>query len=149
MGTAFSEVIDDAYNKMTEYKFYDLPKNVSDMVLKSYLRSALVKYATKTAVTIGADYDLEMFDKNLTDDEIEIISSYLCLRYIDANYIRTTAEMKPFLTGTDFHAYNNDDVMKQVLEAQQRFETDTNSAAVIRTYRDKNSRFWNFRKRGR
>lgn len=142
MATKFCAVIDSAFDKMREYEFMQMSKEEAETVLKAYIRPACIAYSDARGHDVKVDMELEIFKDNLSEDDIELLSSYVCLKYIDANYIRTTLAMKAFLSGTDFHAYQNKDVMAQVMKAQERFKAETDGSAVLRSYRDKSSPFW-------
>lgn len=149
MATDFSAVIDCAFDKMKEYEFLRMGEEEAETVLKAYIRPACIAYSDKRGHDLKVDMELEIFKETLSDDDIELLGSYVCLKYIDANYIRTTLSMKAFLSGTDFHAYANKDVMAQVMKAQDRFKSEIDGSAVLRSYRDENSPFWQVHKNRR
>lgn len=142
MSVEIGEVVDRVFDKMKEYEFLRLSHEDAEKVLKAYIRPACVKYSDKRGRDLEVDAGLEVIKQDLTDSELDILSSYVCICYIDANYIRTTLTMKPFLSGTDFHAYQNKDVMAQAMKANQAFKDEVDGSAVLRSYRDDNSPFW-------
>lgn len=142
MSVEVSAVIDCVFDKMKEYEFLRMSREDAEKVLKTYIRPACTMYSDKRGRDLSIDNGLETIKQDLTDAEIDILSSYVCICYIDANYIRTTLTMKPFLSGTDFHAYQNKAVMEQVQKARQAFKNEVDGSAVIRSYRDKDSAFW-------
>lgn len=149
MATEVSAVVDSAFDKMREYEFLRMSKEEAETVLRAYIRPACMAYSDKRGRDLEVDIGLEMFKDTLSSDDIEMLGCYVCLKYIDANYIRTTLAMKPFLSGTDFHAYQNKDVMAQIMKAQERFKEEIDGSAVLRSYRDENSPFWNVHKKRR
>ncbi len=150
MAVEFGAVIDNAFNKMREYEFLSMSQEDAESVLRAYIRPACTAFADKRGVELEIDDGLGMFKQDLADTDIDILGSYVCIKYIDANYIRTTLSLKPFLSGTDFHSYANKDVLKQAMEAQKVFKEEVDGSNVLRSYRDKNSRLWNLhRNRGK
>lgn len=147
MAVEIGAVIDNAFSKMKEYEFVRMTQGESESVLREYIRPACTAFSDKRGADIDIDWDVGVFKTPLTDTDIDILGSYVCLKYIDANYIRTTLAMKAFLSGTDFHAYANKDVMAQVMKAQERFKAETDGANVLRSYRDKDAPLWNLHKR--
>lgn len=149
MTVEIGEVIDNAFNKMKEYEFLRMNQEDAESILKAYIRPACTAFSDKRGVDIDVDWGVGIFKQDLTDTDVDILGSYVCLKYIDANYIRTTLSLKPFLSGTDFHSYANKDVLKQAMEAQDRFKAETDGSNVLRSYRDPESPLWNLHKRGR
>ena len=149
MATEVSSVINCAFDKMREYEFLRMSREDAETVLKTYLRPACMAYSDMRGRDLYLDTELETFKEDLSNDDIEMLGCYVCLKYIDANYIRTTLAMKPFLSGTDFHAYQNKDVMAQVMKAQERFKEEIDGSAVLRSYRDDDSPFWKVHKNRR
>ena len=147
MAVEISVVIDNAFSKMKEYEFIRMNQDEAESVLREYVRPACTAFSDKRGVDIDIDWGVGIFKTPLTDTDIDILGSYVCLKYIDANYIRTTLTLKPFLSGTDFHSYANKDVLKQAMEAQERFKSEIDSSNVIRSYRNKDAPLWNLHKR--
>lgn len=149
MATEVSAVIECAFDKMKECDFMKMSREDAETVLKLYVRSACVAYSDSRGVSLTLDKGLETFKEDLTEEEIDLLGSYVCLKYIDANYVRTTLMMKPFLSGTDFHSYANKDMLAQVMEAQERFKTEIRESCILRSYRDKSAPFWHIHERRR
>lgn len=150
MAVEFGAVIDNAFNKMKEYEFLRMSQEDAESVLRAYIRPACTAYADKRGFELEVDNEVGVFKQDLSETDIDILGSYVCIKYIDANYIRTTLSLKPFLSGTDFHSYTNKEVLKQAMEAQKVFKEEVDGSNVLRSYRDKNSRLWNLHKnRGR
>lgn len=150
MATEVSAVIECAFDKMKEYDFLRMSREDAENVLKAYIRPACVAFSDKRGIDLELDKELETFKQDISDAEMDILACYVCINYIDANYIRTTMSLKPFLSGTDFRAYANKDVLAQALKARQAFKDETDGSAVLRSYRDPESKFWRvFRERRR
>lgn len=149
MATEIGLVIDNAFNKMKEYEFLRMSQDDAVSILKAYIRPACTAYSDKRGVDIEVDEGLGMFKQDLTDTDVDILGSYVCIKYIDANYIRTTLSLKPFLSGTDFHSYANKDVLRQAMEAQKAFKEEVDGSNVLRSYRNKSGKLWNLHKNRR
>ena len=149
MATEVSAVIDSAFDKMKEYEFLRMSREDAECILKTYIRPACTAFSDKRGYDVEVDKGLEMFVQDLSETDIDILGSYVCIKYIDANYIRTTLSLKPFLSGTDFHSYANKDVMKQAMEAQKAFKAEVDGSNVLRSYRNKNGKLWNLHKNRR
>ena len=149
MATEIGLVIDNAFSKMKEYEFLRMSEDEAVGILKEYIRPACTAYSDKRGEDINIDEGLGTLKQDLSATDIDILGSYVCLKYIDANYIRTTLSLKPFLSGTDFHSYANKDVMKQAMEAQKAFKEEIDGSNVLRSYRDPSKPLWNLHKNRR
>ena len=78
--------------------------------VKDYLHDYLVPAISKFHVCRKDLTDrndlLERFNVELSDIEIEIISNYALLEYIDSTYVRTPTLLKASLSSTDFNAFS-------------------------------------------
>lgn len=149
MKISFIEVINCACNKMKEYDFLRIGEENSEAILKCYIHSACASFCDHRGTHLYIDDVGSTIDGLNSYEEVDILASYVCIKYIDANYVRTTLTMKPFLSGTDFHSYDNKGVLTQVLKAQEQFKSEVNSAAVSRSYTDKKNPFWQLHKNRR
>ena len=149
MKISFKDVIGCACDKMKEYDFLRIGEDNAEAILKCYIRSACAAFSDHRGVHLCIDEIGETIDGLNNCDEQDILGAYLCIKYIDANYVRTTLTMKPFLSGTDFHSYDNKGVLNQVLKAQEQFKSEVNSSAVCRSYTDSKNPFWNLHKKRR
>ena len=146
MKISFIDVLNCACDKMKEYDFLRVGEENAEAILKCYIRSACVAFSDHRGTNLYIDDVSETIDGLNNKDELDILGSYLCIKYIDANYVRTSLTMKPYLSGTDFHSYDNKGVLAQVLKVQEQFKTEVNSAAVSRSYTDKKNPFWQLHK---
>ena len=149
MSAEVGAVIDSAFDKMKEYDFFKMSREEAETVLRAYIRPACTAFSDKRGWDIKLDPELDMLLEDLTETDIDLLGSYVCLKYIDANYVRTTLSMKAFLSGTDFHAYQNKEFLNQVMKAQKAFKEDTDGSNVLRSYRNKDCKLWNLHKNRR
>lgn len=98
-------------------------------VLSDYLRPAIAAFR-------GCRQDLSQRNKvkfkcKLTDAEIEILSNYMVIEYLDSNYIRVPLMLKPTLSSKDFNAFSPANHLSKALETRETFRKD-NEAKLSR-----------------
>lgn len=142
MATSYKTILDVAYDKIKEYDFVKMTEDESDDILKSYIRPACIDYFYKRGKTLVRDDVVEQFEEDLGDIDIVVLATYLVIRYIDANYINTTLMLKSHLSGTDFHAYTNKDMLAKVKEVRDSFKQEIDQLTVNYSYTDKNCALW-------
>ena len=101
---------EDIYKSLLpKFRSYEIPLMTSDEV-KEYLHDFLVPAIAKFHVCRKDLNDrndlLERFNVELSNVEIEILSNYLLLEYIDSCYIRTPTLLKVNLSSSDFNAFS-------------------------------------------
>lgn len=134
MGTKYKEIIDSAYDKLKEYDFANMNEEDADAILKSYIRPACVSYFYHRHKPLTRIDELDEFDENLDDVSIEILANYVSIFYLDANYIKTTLALKAHLSGTDFHAYANKDVLGKAIEVRDLYKKEVDQLCIDYSY---------------
>ncbi len=150
MATEIGAIIDRSFNKMKEYKFMDMPQEQAEMIMRDYVVPACIAYSDASGKDLTIDEEVGIFKENLTVKEQDLLASYVAIAYIDANYKFTTETLQTFLTGTDFRAFGNKDVLNSVCAARDSFKAEIDRYTVRSSYRDENAEIWNaHRRRGR
>lgn len=114
-------------NLLPKFKSYDIPlltiTEVRDL-LHDYLRPAIVRFHVCRKDLSNRDEIRERFNCLLNDDEIEILSNYMLLEYIDSNYIRTPSLLKVNLSSSDFNAFSPANFLDKLLAMQERYSSE-------------------------
>lgn len=96
-------------NVLPKFKSYDILKMTEDEVkeyLHDYLISAISRFHVCKKDLSNRDDNLEQFNVDLSDIEIEILSNYIVIEYLDSNYIKVPSLLKVALPSKDFIAYS-------------------------------------------
>ena len=83
-------------NLLPKFRSYEIPLMTTDEVkeeLHDYLLPAIVRFHVCENNLKDRDDILEQFNMELLEEEIEILSNFMLLEYIDANCIRTPSDM--------------------------------------------------------
>ena len=97
-------------NLLPKFKDYDIPYMTTDEVkdyLHDYLIPAISRFHVCRKDLNNRNDLLERFNVELSDTEIEILSNYMLLEYLDSNYVRVPTLLKVSLPSTDFHAFSS------------------------------------------
>ena len=114
-------------NLLPKFKDYDIPLYTEDEVkeaLHDYILPAIVRFHVCYQDLTDRDDDLEQFNVTLTDTELEILSNYALLEYLDSEYIRTPSLLKATLSSVDFNAFSNANQLNKLLEMHKTFLTE-------------------------
>lgn len=96
-------------NLLPKFRSYEIPLMTTEEV-KDYLHDFLIPAISRFHVCRknlnDRDDVLQRFNVELSDTEIEILSNYLLLEYIDSTYVRTSSLLKVNLSSSDFNAFS-------------------------------------------
>lgn len=106
MPTLYEEIYE---NLLPKFRSYEIPLMTTEEV-KDYLHDFLIPAISRFHVCRknlnDRDEYLQRFNVELSDIEIEILSNYLLLEYIDSTYVRTQTLLKVSLSSKDFNAFS-------------------------------------------
>lgn len=111
-------------NLLPKFRDYDIPVMSIDEV-KDYLHDFLVPAIARFHVCRKDLNDrndiLERFNCELSDVEIEILSNYALLEYIDSTYVRTPLLLKVNLSSSDFNSYSPANMLSKLMDMRNKY----------------------------
>lgn len=111
-------------NILPKFRSYEIPimteAEVKDC-LHDYLIPAAAKFHVCHKDLNDRDDDLEQFNVELSDIEIEIISNYALLDYLDSTYIRTPTLLKVNLSSSDFNAFSPANMLDKLMAMHETY----------------------------
>ena len=95
MGTPYSSIYDRALAKITDYDLAILPETDFQLMLKGWLSSAISKFRKCESDLSKRDDELETFNVDLVDEEIEILSLLMVGEWLEpqVNSVNVTLQM--------------------------------------------------------
>lgn len=111
-------------NLLPKFRSYEIPLMTEEEVkeeLHDFLIPAITRFHVCKKDLSNRDDILESFNDKLSDDEIEILSNYMLLEYIDATCIRTPSLLKVNLSSSDFNAFSPANFLDKLLAMQKRY----------------------------
>ena len=111
-------------NLLPKFRSYEIPIMSVDEVkdyLHDYLVPAIARFHVCRKDLNDRDDILERFNCELSDVEIEILSNYALIEYIDSTYIRTQTLLKVNLSSTDFNAFSPANFLDKLMAMHSKF----------------------------
>ena len=121
MATSYEKIYE---NLLPKFRSYEIPIMTEEEVkeyLHDYLVPAISKFHVCRQDLTDRDDELECFNVDLSDIEIEILSNYTLLEYLDSNYIRTPTLLKVNLSSSDCNTYSPANMLDKLLDMQKRY----------------------------
>ena len=132
--TTYYELCDSVFPKIKDYGLANLDKHTAFSIIGEYLRPAILLFSGCHADLSDRDDELGEFNFELSDRDFEILSNYMVICYLDSNYIRTGEMLKSHLSSTDFHKYDNKDVLSKVKEIRQMYKDENDRLMIDYSY---------------
>ena len=115
MATSYEKLYE---NLLPKFRSYEIPLMSTEEV-KDYLHDFLIPAISRFHVCrkdlSDRDDILQRFNVQLSDIEIEILSNYLLIEYIDSEYIRTPTVLKIALPSNDFKAFSGANFLEKLM----------------------------------
>jgi len=121
MPTEFTEVFQFFLNMISEYSYLGFTEDELNEELTLHMKKSLANFVNKK--NIIANYDMESFNRNLTDLEMNIISIGMLSSYLNQK-LYASSLLKPNLASKDYKIFSNANLISQI--SQLKKETDSN-----------------------
>lgn len=111
-------------NLLPKFRSYEIPIMTEEEVkeyLHDYLIPAIARFHVCRKDLSDRDDVEEHFNIELSDTEIEILSNYLLLEYIDSTYIRTPTLLKVNLSSSDFNAFSPANMLDKLMAMHKTY----------------------------
>lgn len=140
MATSYGVLYDSVLDKIKDYILADIEQDDVYSILHEYIRPAIVRFEDCDVDLTDRDEELGQFNVDLSDVEIEILSNYMVVEYLDANYIRIPSMLKSTLTSKDFATYSPANQLDKVKETRRLYMDE--NAQMMRNYSYRKSKLF-------
>ena len=114
-------------NLLPKFRSYEIPLMSTEEV-KDYLHDFLIPAISRFHVCRkdlnDRDDILQIFNVDLSDIEVEILSNYLLIEYIDSEYIRVPTLLKVQLPSTDFKSYSSANMLEKLMNMHKTYVSE-------------------------
>ena len=124
MPTSYEKIYE---NLLPKFRSYEIPlmstEDVKDF-LHDFLIPAISRFHVCRKDLNDRDDILQRFNVDLSDIEIEILSNYLLIEYIDSEYIRVPTVLKASLPSSDFKAFSPANFLDKLMAMHKTYVTE-------------------------
>ena len=132
--TTYHDLCDSVFKKIKDYGLAGLDESTAFEIIQDYLDPAVLMFEGCDQDLTDRDDKAQSFNISLTQRNFEILSNYMCICYLDANFIRTSEMLKSHLSSTDFHKYDNKDTLGKVKEVREMYKKENDQAMINYSY---------------
>jgi hypothetical protein len=124
MATPYEKIYE---NLLPKFRSYEIPLMSTEEV-KDYLHDFLIPAVSRFHVCRkdlnNRDDIIQRFNDDLSDIEIEILSNYLLIEYIDSTYIRVPTLLKVSLPSSDFKVFSPANFLDKLMAMHRTYVTE-------------------------
>ena len=121
MATPYEKIYESLLPKFRSYEIAFMSVDEVKEYLHDFLIPAIAKFHVCRKDLKDRDDILERFNVDLSDSEIEILSNYLLLEYLDSEYVRTPTLLKLALPSTDFKAFSPANMLEKLINMHKTY----------------------------
>ena len=124
MYTPYEKLYD---NLLPKFRSYEIPLMTAEEVkdfLHDYLVPAISRFHVCRKDLNDRDDIVQRFNVELSNTEIEILSNYLLIEYIDSEYIRTPSLLKVQLPSSDFKVFSPANFLDKLMAMHKTYVSE-------------------------
>ena len=121
MSTSYEKIYENLLPKFRSYEIPMMTENEVEEQLHDFLIPAIARFHICRKDLSDRDDIVNCFNVELSDMEIEILSNYLLLEYIDSTYIRTPTLLKVNLSSSDFNAFSPANMLDKLMDMHKTY----------------------------
>lgn len=140
MATPYSKIYDRALAKITDYDLALLPDEDLHLMLKGWLTSSISKFRKCKSDLSDRDDELEIFNVDLVDEEIEILSLLLVGEWLEPQ-VNSTLLTSQFFGGKEEKWFSQSQHLAEVKALRDEVRTEARKLMRDYTYFSRNSYF--------
>ena len=121
MATPYEKIYESLLPKFRDYEIPFMSADEVKEYLHDFLIPAIAKFHVCDKDLTDRDDILERFNVDLEGTEIEILSNYLLLEYLDSEYVRTPTLLKLALPSSDFKAFSPANMLEKLMNMHKTY----------------------------
>ena len=114
-------------NLLSKFRSYEIPLMTVEEVkdyLYDFLAPAISRFHVCRKDLNDRDDIIQRFNVELSDVEIEILSNYMLIEYIDSEYVRIPSLLKIQLPSSDFKVYSPANFLDKLMAMHKTYVTE-------------------------
>jgi hypothetical protein len=132
MATPYEEIYERFTPKITDFYFSSLSDGEVEEYLETFLKSSIIKFRYCAKLS-DRDDTLQQFNKDLTDEEKEILSVLMSVEYLTPKLL-TDELLKQTLNSKDYSLYSQANQIKELRELRDRYQQEANNLMILYTF---------------
>lgn len=132
MATSYQEIYSRFTPKVTDYSFVNLSDDEVEEYFETFMKSSIIKFRYCDKLS-DRDETVKQFNKDLTEEEQEILSILMCVEYLTPKLL-TDDLLKQTLNSKDYSLYSQANHVKEIRELREKYQQEANSLMILYTF---------------
>jgi len=127
---------------LPKFRSYEIPLMTIEEVqeyLHDFIAPAIARFHICRKDLNDRDETLEQFNVDLSLTEIEIISNFALIEYVDSTYVRTATLLKVNLSSSDFNSYSPANMLDKLLAMHDAYRRENETLLSRYSWLDNSS----------
>jgi hypothetical protein len=132
MTTPYENIYARFTPKITDFNFANLMDAEVEEYFETFLKSSIIKFRYCDKLS-DRDETLKQFNKDLTDEEQEILSILMSVEYLTPKLL-TDELLKQTLSSKDYSLYSQANHIKEIRELRNKYQQEANNLMILYTF---------------
>lgn len=134
--TQYQELVDIFFNKIKDYDLANMDENIATEIAIGYIDSACSQFQSCTQDLDNRDDELGQFGIKLSSTNKQMLVNYMCIEFLDSNFLRVSQALKSRLSTSDFHSLQNSQQLAKVIELRTMLKSENDQLAINKSYKN-------------
>ena len=134
--TQYQELVDIFFNKIKDYDLANMDESVATEIAIGYIDSACSQFQSCTQDLDNRDNELGQFGLELSNTNKQMLVNYMCIEFLDSNFLRVSQVLKSRLSTSDFHSLQNPQQLSKVMELRNSLKSENDQLAINKSYKN-------------
>lgn len=134
--TQYQELVDIFFNKIKDYDLANMDEDIATEIAIGYIDSACSQFQSCTQDLDNRDDELRQFGIKLSSTNKQMLANYMCIEFLDSNFLRVSQALKSRLSTSDFHSLQNPQQLAKVMELRSILKSENDQLAINKSYKD-------------
>jgi hypothetical protein len=132
MATSYEEIYARFTPKITDFSFGNMADDEVEEYFETFLKSSIIKFRYCNKLS-DRDETLKQFNKDLTEEEQEILSVLMSVEYLTPKLL-TDELLKQTLNSKDYSLYSQANQIKEIRELRDKYKQEANNLMILYTF---------------
>ena len=134
--TTYLSLCDRFFSKIKDYDLASMSETTATEIAIGYIPPACLMFESCNQDLDDRDDILGEFCFQLSPTNIEILTNFMVIEYIDSNYLRTSSALKSRLSSADFKSLNLQQQLTKVMELRSMLKSENDQLAINKSYKN-------------
>ena len=121
MPTPYETIYENILSKFRSYEIVEMTEEEVKELLHDYLDPAISRFHVCRKDLADRDDIVERFNCDLTYEEVQILSNFCLLEYIDSTYVRNSELLKVSLVSIDYKPFSNANLLDKIMAMRSKY----------------------------